>query len=138
MGFAKKATRHIWIGIKYWVYRSVSYATGKVPLRFSYWVGSAVGDFIYYTWRQHSANAVSNMRRVMGEHADWRVVKETARDSFRNYAKTLVDFLRYPHLQIQEIDKAISTQHGWEYLDQALSKGKGVITITGHIGNWDL
>jgi lauroyl/myristoyl acyltransferase len=138
MSLVKNATHHIWVGIKYWVFKSVSFLSGKVPLRVGYWIGAAVGDFIYLTWRQHSANAVSNMRRVMGDTAEWQVVKETARDSFRNYAKTLVDFLRFPHLDIHDINRAITTQHGWENLDKALAKGKGVIIITGHIGNWDL
>ncbi len=133
-----KAWQHIWTGIKYWSFRSVSYISGKVPVRFAYWVGAAVGDFIYLTWKQHSANAVSNMRRVLGEAADWRLVKEVARDSFRNYAKTIVDFLRFPHLQVDDIHEAISTQHGWENLEAALSKGKGVVVVSAHLGNWDL
>lgn len=138
MKLLKKLVSHVGPGAKYWTYRSMSFLSGKVPVRFAYWVGAIMGDFIYLTWKRHSANAVSNMRRVMGEHAEWQVVKETARDSFRNYAKTLVDFLRFPHLDPDDINRAIAAQHGWENLDKALSKGKGVIIITGHIGNWDL
>lgn len=138
MSFLKKAVNPVWQGTRYWVYRSVSYATGHIPLRFSYWVAALVGDFVYLTWKRHSANAVSNMRRVMGDQADWRVVKEMARDSFRNYAKTLVDFLRFPHLTFGDIERAISSQRGWQNLDKALSRGKGVIVVSGHIGNWDL
>src|ERR1043165_2860849 len=91
MNVIKKLTHNIWTGFRYWVFRAVSYVSGKVPLRFAYWIGAVVGDFVYLPWKQPSANAVSNMRRVLGDSADWRVVKETARDSFRNYAKTLVD-----------------------------------------------
>lgn len=138
MQFVKKATHHIWTGIRYWVYRGVSYVSGRVPVRFAYWMGALVGDFIYLTWRRHSGNAVSNMRRVLGETADWRVVKEKARDSFRNYAKTLVDFLRFPHLDREEIDAAVPLKSGLHYLDEALAKGKGVVVVTGHIGNWDM
>ncbi len=138
MHLLRKAVHHVWTGFRYWVFRSVSYVSGKVPLRFAYWVGSRVGDFVYLTWKQHSANAVSNMRRVLGESADWRVVKETARDSFRNYAKTLVDFLRFPHLDEQDIHDAVPSQRGWENLEAARAKGKGVIIISGHIGNWDM
>src|SRR6266487_2098027 len=138
MSLFKSAVHHVWTGIRYWSYRSLSYLSGKVPLRFAYWVGALVGDFGYLVWRRHSANAVSNMRRVMGDAADWRVVKETARDSFRNYGKTLVDFVRFPHLDEHDIHEAIPSQRGWENLDEARTKGKGVIVITGHIGNWDL
>jgi KDO2-lipid IV(A) lauroyltransferase len=138
MRVLKTATHNLWTGVRYWTYQTFSFLSGKVPLRFSYWVGSVVGDVVYLTWRRHSANAVSNMRRVLGDSADWRAVKLTARVSFRNYAKTLVDFLRFPHLDVQDIRRAIPSQRGWEHLDEALARGKGVIAITGHIGNWDL
>src|SRR5512141_1998178 len=134
----KKAFHHIWTGVRYWTHRVFSFISGKVPVRFAYWVGNLVGDFVYLTWKEHSANAVSNMRRVLGDSADWRVVKEVARDSFRNYAKTLVDFLRYPHLDLDDIHRAIPRQSGWENLDKALAKGHGALIITAHFGNWDM
>src|SRR4051812_22033915 len=106
MQLAKKTAHNLWTGARFWTFQVVSYASGKVPLRVSYWVGSAVGDMVYLTWKRHSGNAVSNMRRVLGDTADWRTVKLTARDSFRNYSKTLVDFLRFPHLDMHDIRRA--------------------------------
>lgn len=138
MNRMKNFIQSAWTGTRYWAFKVASFLSGKVPLRFAYWVGTIIGDIGYLFWKRHSANAVSNMRRVMGEGADWRVVKETARDSFRNYFKTLVDFVRFPHLDTEDIRKAIPTAGGWEHLDSALSKGKGVIAISGHFGNWDL
>jgi lauroyl/myristoyl acyltransferase len=137
MDFVKGALNYVWQGIRYRTYRVFSYLSYRVPLRIGYWVGTLVGDFIYLTWKRHAANAVSNTRRVMGKEASWQVVKETARDSFRNYAKTLVDFLRFPHLSFSEIDDAIATKNGMEHLESALSGGKGVVVVSGHIGNWD-
>jgi len=134
----KKAIHHVWAGIRYWAFKVASFLTGIVPLRFAYWVGATIGDFGYLFWKRHSANAVSNMRRVMGESADWRVVKETARDSFRNYFKTMVDFVRFPHLDMHDIRKAVPSQEGWEHLDAVLARGNGVIAISAHFGNWDL
>ncbi|MFL5732549.1 MAG: lysophospholipid acyltransferase family protein [Chloroflexia bacterium] len=138
MNLFQSATRHIWTGIRYWSFKTLSFLSGIVPLRFAYWVGARVGDAGYLIWKGHSANAVSNMRRVMGESADWRVVKETTRDAFRNYGKTLVDFARFPHLDEHDISNAIPSQGGWENLDKAIERGHGTLAITGHIGNWDM
>ena len=138
MGFVERALNPVWQEIRFRGYRAFSRLAYKSPLRFSYWVGTLVGDFIYLTWKRHAANAVSNMRRVMGDEADWRVVKEKARDSFRNYAKTLVDFLRFPHMSYKEIDRAIIGRGGMEHLNEARSRGKGLIVVTAHMGNWDL
>ena len=138
MDFVKRALNPIWQGIRYQGYRFFSYLSYRVPVRIGYWVGTLVGDFIYLTWKRHAANAVSNTRRVMGTEATWQVVKEKARDSFRNYAKTLVDFLRFPHLSFNEIEDAIASKQGMEHLENALLGGKGVVVVSGHIGNWDL
>src|SRR6476620_6291462 len=138
MDLLSNAWSHIWTGIRYWSFKTLSFLSAHLPLRFGYMVGSLIGDIGYFFFKRHSANAVSNMRRVMGESADWRVVKETARDSFRNYFKTLVDFARFPHLTLTQINSAISTQQGWDVLEEGLARGKGVLALSGHIGNWDM
>jgi lauroyl/myristoyl acyltransferase len=84
MSILQKATNYISTEIKYWAFRSVSFLTGVVPLRVTYGLSVLAGDLVYLTWKRHSANAVSNMRRVMGDAADPRTVKLAARDSFRN------------------------------------------------------
>ena len=33
---------------------------------------------------------------------------------------------------------AVSEFHGLEHMDRALAQGKGVIVVTGHIGNWEM
>ena len=138
MSIINTATHHLWTGTRYWSFKFASYLSSKVPLRFGYLVGTVLGDIGYLFWKRHSANAVSNMRRVMGEHAEWSLVKEVARDSFRNYFKTLVDFARYPHLTQNEISKSITAHSGWDNLNKALERKKGVLAISGHIGNWDM
>ena len=137
MSFLDKAVKGVWVEIKYRIYRGTSWAAAKLPLRFDYAVASLVGDFIYLTWKRHSANAVSNMRRVLGPDVPWQVVKRTARQSFHNYAKTIVDFLRFPYLSVQDIQDAVVVREGLPYLYDA-PKGKGVLVISGHIGNWDM
>lgn len=137
MTFVKRVLNPVWQAVRFQGYRAFSRLAYKLPLRFSYSVGSLVGDFIYLTWKRHAANAVSNMRRVMGDEADWRLVKEKARESFRNYAKTLVDFLRFPHMSYREIDQVVVASEAIEHLE-AVRSGKGLVIVTAHIGNWDL
>jgi lauroyl/myristoyl acyltransferase len=134
----KKAVHHVWVGFRYWMYKLGSLLAAKLPAQFGYWVGNTIGDVVYFTMKRHSANAVSNMRRVLGEEASWQTVKETARDSFRNYAKTIVDFLRFPHLSTRDIHRVISRPDGMENLEAGFKRGKGIIAITAHFGNWDL
>jgi lauroyl/myristoyl acyltransferase len=137
MSFFQKAIKRVWVETKFGIFRGTSWASSKLPLRFNYAVASLVGDFIYLTWKRHSANAVSNMRRVLGPDVPWQVVKHTTRRAFHNYAKTIADFLRFPHMTQKEIEDSIVKREGINYLHEA-HKGKGVLVISGHIGNWDM
>ncbi|MEO8287559.1 MAG: lysophospholipid acyltransferase family protein [Chloroflexota bacterium] len=138
MSFLNTAAEHLWVGFKYYFYRGTSWVASKVPVRFSYAVASLVGDFVYLTWKRHSANAVSNMRRVLGPTASWQTVKRLSRNSFRNYCKTMVDFLRFPYLDANDITKAVPIRYGIEHLQEANRKGSGTLIISGHFGNWDI
>src|SRR5690348_5021605 len=124
-------------GLKYWSFRIFSRVSGAVPLRLSYGVATLIGDFIYFTWHDHSANAVSNMRHVLGPRAGERAARRMARASFRNYAKTLADFIRFPHMGDGEVEARVQHHYGAERLDELRTKGKGVIAVSGHLGNWD-
>jgi KDO2-lipid IV(A) lauroyltransferase len=47
------------------------------------------------------------------------------------------DFLRVPTLSPEELDRLLVYQ-GWECVEAALARGKGVIACTAHFGNFDL
>jgi len=138
MGLFTKTMNDTRVGFKYYTFKVASYLADRLPLRFSYWVARLAGDAVYFTLKRHSANAVSNMRRVLGPDAPWQAVKHTARRSFRNYAKTIVDFFRYPYMEGEDVRVAVPLRYGIEHLLEAYKRGKGVLLVTGHVGNWDL
>ena len=78
------------------------------------------------------------MRRVLGPDAPWQAVKRAARNSFRNYAKTLVDFLRFPHMEQSEIDSAVPIRYGMEHLFEAQKRATARWLSAGisAIGTW--
>ncbi|MFW5782711.1 MAG: lysophospholipid acyltransferase family protein [Candidatus Muiribacteriaceae bacterium] len=59
------------------------------------------------------------------------------RKVLRNMGYTLFEFIRFAYQDINTTRRQIKV-HGEEKLDKALNRGKGVILITGHIGNWEL
>ena len=61
----------------------------------------------------------------------------TVRRVFMNHGDILVDTIKYAYMDDEEIRKRIVIE-GREHLEQALSKGKGLMMITGHIGNWEI
>jgi len=78
------------------------------------------------------------MRQVLGPDAPESLVRRHARESFRNYARSVVEFLRFPKLTEEELAGLVADSFGWEYLEGALSRKKGVILVMPHFGSWDL
>jgi KDO2-lipid IV(A) lauroyltransferase len=134
----KRLLHHTWTEFRYRMYLTGSFLTDKLPMRVNYAIATVIVDWVYFFMKRHAANTVSNMRRVLGEQADWQTVKRVARDSFRNYVKLAIDFLRVPHMTDRDIYRAAGIPSGLENIDGALAKGKGIVIITAHFGNWDL
>lgn len=56
---------------------------------------------------------------------------------FRNFAKYLVDFFRFEKIEKSNLGRDIRVENT-HYLDEAFAKGKGVVILSAHIGNWEL
>ena len=81
----------------------------------------------------HRRVAAIQMRAALGT----RNVRLLTLRVFMNQAEILVDAVRYAYLSDEEIRSRVVVENR-EYLDEALASGKGLMMITGHIGNWEI
>jgi lauroyl/myristoyl acyltransferase len=121
----------------YYLLLLLGFLTGIVPVRLSYAIASLLGDAAFFFWRSKGQVAVDSMRRVLGPDDQWSAAKALARQAFRHYAKSLVDFFRFPKLTACDLEALIAQSFGWENLESALQAGKGVILVAPHFGSWD-
>lgn len=56
---------------------------------------------------------------------------------YRHLGLLVIELLRLPRINRATLANRV-TYHGMENLEAAMAKGKGVIVLTGHIGNWEL
>lgn len=84
-------------------------------------------------WRMQMAEA--NIRECLG--VDEARAAEIAADSLHRFGRMVVEVMRFPLLNKDNIDKKVKVE-GLEYLEAAYAQGKGVIMATGHYGNWEL
>ncbi len=66
-----------------------------------------------------------------------RPYAKTARKSFEQYAKYLLDFLRTPESGATELAALIEFDE-WDGIDAIFREGKGLIAAPMHFGNWDI
>lgn len=120
----------------YWGWRAGSWLAQRVPLAVAYAVSVAFADVAYLAWRRRREIAKENFSAVLGKPAEGLAVARTARQSFREYAKYIVEIMRLPRFTTQELRDSIEVQ-GEQHLDAALAKGRGVIFVSAHFGNFE-
>lgn len=104
-----------------------------MPKCIKYWVALRVAD-LYMAFHKQCKHAVFHNLGLIyppGERYN------TAQSIFRNFAKYLADFLFFPRLSEKNWKNWVKTVNA-ENFDNAYKKGKGVIALTAHIGNWEL
>ena len=110
-----------------------------LPYRAALRVGDALGLLIYAFWRSRRKVALENLNSAVGRNAillgtDPRSV---IRQNFRNLGRFLIEVVKIYYGFGDSIFRNVEL-HGAENFRKAREKGKGVIFITGHCGNWEL
>jgi KDO2-lipid IV(A) lauroyltransferase len=65
-------------------------------------------------------------------------VKNLARESYEHLGRTFIESALLDSLGPDGLQQLVETVEGWEEIEDVMSKGKGAVLVTGHIGNWEL
>ncbi|MBF0215424.1 MAG: lysophospholipid acyltransferase family protein [Candidatus Omnitrophica bacterium] len=121
----------------YPIYRC-GYALAKnLPLRVSYRIAEIVALVYFHFSRKDRKILSDNLKGILGVNAGKKEIDAHTLGILKNFAKYLVDFFRSAGLSKEDILKPVTVKNR-QYLDEALSLGKGVIVLTAHLGNWEL
>jgi len=120
----------------YILYRIGQFIALSLPLKLAYRIAILISD-LHYIFADKDRLAVrENLKVIFPEKSD-REIRKIRIAMFRNFAKYLVDFFRFSKLDTEYIKRNIKLEN-IHYFDEALSKGKGAIVLTAHLGNWEL
>lgn len=118
----------------YYVYRLLTWLSPKIPSFVGYWMAERVGDLIFWFSPRVRADIESNQRHVLGSEASSADVSRNTRLALRNLVKNYFDQFRLWALSDAVLQDMVELE-GLEYLEQALSTGKGVVLATAHYGS---
>ncbi|MBI4436976.1 MAG: lysophospholipid acyltransferase family protein [Candidatus Omnitrophica bacterium] len=118
----------------YFLYRIAYELVLRLPLRFSYWIADCVADLHLLFSFKSRRQVLQNLYWIYdgGKRPGFR----EARDVFHHFGRHLVDFLRLPKVDHEEFSRVVEIV-GLEHIEKAFQKGKGVIGVTAHFGNWE-
>lgn len=119
------------------ILKIAAFLLGHLPLSISALLSRIFGLLIYRLDKKHRDIARGNLRRAFGAGISADGIERTTKKIFQNLVAAFFEFMRIPWLTVKKLDGCVRCD-GMENLHDALKKGKGVIFITAHFGNWEL
>ena len=118
-----------------WTYSGVS----KLPYRVSYAIAHVATRLSYHLLPKTTDAVVENLRVVLPD-ADERSLRRLALETYRSYARDVVDFIRSLPLEPAAIRAMFEfeTSEARPMIDNMLASGNGILTVAGHFGNWEM
>lgn len=112
-----------------WLFRAL-------PGTFALRLAKCLGSLSYCFLSRERKRALEHLRMAFPREMSERRRRQIARRSFENLAMNAAELAQSRRIR-SNLDSLV-TVAGQEHLDRALSHGKGVLWITGHVGNWEL
>lgn len=104
------------------------------PRMLSYRLAVFLADLHYLLFPRDRREVRNNLRQILGQDSD---IGGLARQVFRNFGMYLVDFFYLARMNKNNLKDFVSLEN-LQYVDDEFKKGRGVICVTAHLGNWEL
>ena len=107
-----------------------------IPLRLALWIGRRLGDLAYFLNSKRRSIAYANLKSAFPEKNTCEI-KKILKAHYKNLGMSVVELLKLPVMGKRYLEKYIEIE-GLDRIKEARDKGKGVILLGGHFGNWEI
>lgn len=130
---AKRFKRYV----RYLLIRAVLAALRPLPWSAARALGAGLGGVVFLLASRERRKALASLSRAFPELSEAERL-ELARASFRHLASAALELASEA-----SVERELDTHVEWPpadraVLERALARGKGVVFVTGHVGNWEL
>jgi KDO2-lipid IV(A) lauroyltransferase len=128
--------RHL---IELLVFLLLAFPFAVLPRGLAVKAGEALGVLVYYLWGSRRRIALENLKGAVqrGALSLQLSPEETIKENFSNMGRSMAEIVKIYCGLGDEIVGGVAVE-GMENYRRAREKGRGVIMISGHCGNWEL
>ena len=108
-----------------------------LPYRLAVFLGNFFGGLAYHVLLKYRKIALENLRGAFRGEKSEKELRRIAKGVFRNLGMTGAECLSL-HKFNRESVKRLMVEDDFRPIKDVLSKGKGVIIIASHFGNWEM
>jgi KDO2-lipid IV(A) lauroyltransferase len=95
------------------------------------------GEIAYRLLRVRRRVVEENLAATFGLTLDPAGCARIARGAYHHLGRTLFEYGRFRRLDRARLEAWVEV-HGFEQIEAAYARGRGVILVSGHFGNWEL
>ena len=110
-------------------------AVNWIPLKARIWLLEGLSQLLFAIDGRHRRIAKRNLALAF-EKKNGRERTEIARSAFRNMGRVMAEFSFTPRLNEENVSQYVLFE-GEENFHRAREKGKGILFLTAHFGNWE-
>ncbi|MDO9565354.1 MAG: lysophospholipid acyltransferase family protein [Candidatus Desulfaltia sp.] len=110
---------------------------GLIPRKTAFKLGNFIGRILFLFDKKHRKIAIDNLTRSFGHEKSSYEIKILVRRVFKNLGQIIFEIGWSLRLERKDFQKHFNIQ-GLSNYSNAYKKGKGVLLLTAHMGNWEL
>jgi KDO2-lipid IV(A) lauroyltransferase len=110
---------------------------GYLPPRVLHLIAKGMSTALYLFFWKGRSRALQTLSPILSLPQDSKEIRRLVKDNFYHMYMLMQEIFEYCYLTPPEIKNGVEIK-GLEYLKSALDKGKGVICLSAHLGNFPL
>lgn len=119
---------------QYHLVKGISWLVCRLPYKLILLIGASLGPVYGLIAKKQKLRGIKNIK--IGMNMNDQEAEQLIDKLFKNLGRSVMEVLYMPNLTKSFIDEHIEMR-GVEYLEEAIAEDKGVIVLTGHVGNWE-
>lgn len=121
----------------YYLGRVLAFKFSLLPIRVGLCIAGILGTLAFYALPRYRRIAIENLNLAFAGEKTPHQIRKIAKDMFKNLAMNALEMVNFRKINKSNIGRFVSIKNS-EIAKEAYRKGKGIVVITAHIGNWEL
>ncbi len=123
--------------LEYFLLRAIVFVIARIPMSAALWVGRRLADLTFDVLRKRRTVTLENLRAALGDPYSAAELQGIARGAYRNIGMTMVELGRFSRESPADLlDRTRIAPR--DPIHAAVARGRGIVYLTGHTGNWEL
>lgn len=123
--------------LEYAATRTLVFVLGLLGWRLAGRIGGKLARLAYWPFGIRRGVTERQVAAAFPEFTPERV-REVARRSYDSLGRTSIETALLPTFSTETLASMFERVENWEVIEEARALGKGIVVVTGHLGNWEI